>query len=189
MGFRFSVLLTASLMMGAALPVTAAEFERSGAWVFNSVAVAAEGETMIYACAASTESADGTTLTLLLEPAVGGAVDAGMTVSNKAWALDDGPLRVGFDIGGRNWMLPGEGAGQTAEVSWTGDAALLTFLEGLASASAAGLTGRDGAAISQFSLSGSRSAIEAMKVCVEEQIDGGLGTVFEARAADASNPF
>lgn len=189
MGFRFSVLLTTSLIAGGLLPATAAEFEKSGAWVFNSMAVAAVGETMLHACRASTESADGTTLTLSLEPAADGGVAAGMTVANEGWALDDGPVRVGFDIGGRHWVLPGDGDGQTARVAWTGDAALLTFLEGLASASSAGLKGRDGAAISQFSLSGSRSAIEAMRACVEAQIEGGLGAVFEARAADASNPF
>lgn len=185
----FFILAAASLLSGWSVPAQAAQYARSGAWVFQSTAVAADGDTMLFACMATTTSADGTALGLRLVPEPGGGFDARLSLSNDAWALGDAPARVRFEIGADHWVLPGQGAGRRVEVTWTGDAALLTFIEDLASASFAGLTGGDGAPVAQFSLSGSRSAIEAMKTCAEDQIGTGLGAVFEARAADGTNPF
>jgi len=181
-------LLTAAILAATALPVPAAQFEQSGSWVFNSTAVAADGDRMLSSCTASTVSAEGTELSLIAEPLVETGFDARMVLTNKAWALGDGPLRVRFDIGADHWVLPGQGAGQAVEISWTGDAGFVTFVEDLASSSFAGLTGRDGAAIAQFSLKGSRGAIEAMKTCVEAQIGQPLGEAF-ATAPGAANPF
>ncbi len=190
MGSRFSFLVAATAVAIWSLPVTAAQYEKTGSWVFNSTAFAEDGETMLYGCVASTESVEGTELVLSLEPAADNGVDARMSLTNETWALGAAPVRVRFDIGADHWVLPGQGAGQTVDVAWTGDAALLTFLEDLASSSFAGLTGRDGATVAQFSLKGSRGAIEAMTACVEAQIGQGLAEVLSGSTGpDGTNPF
>jgi len=189
MGSRFSFLVAAMAVAIWSLPVTAAQYEKTGSWVFNSTAFAEDGEAMLYACAASTVSAEGTELSLSLEPAADDGVDARMSLTNDAWALDAAPVRVRFDIGTDHWVLPGQSGGKSVAVIWTGDAALLTFLEDLSSSSFAGLTGRNGATVAQFSLNGSRGAIEAMTACVEAQIGQGLGEVLRAGSGGAENPF
>jgi len=187
---RSSFLLAATLAVAVASPVAAAKFEKSGQWVFTSKAFAEDGDRMLYDCVASTQGVEGTELSLRLEPAPDAGFDASLTVTNGAWALTDGPVRVRFDIGADHWVLPGEGAGQQVSVTWTGDPALLTFLEDLASSSFAGLAGRDGTTVAQFSLKGSRGAIEAMKTCAETQIGQGLGEGLGGGAAsDGTNPF
>ena len=66
----------------------------------------------------------------------------------------------------------------------------LIFLEDLASSSFAGLIGGDGATVAQFSLMGSRGAIEAMKACVEAQIGQGLAEMLAAgTGTGGANPF
>lgn len=191
MGTRISFLVAATLAAVWSLPVSAAKYEQSGHWVFASKAFAEDGDAMLYDCVASTESAEGTELSLRLAPLPDAGFDASLTLTNAAWALEDGPVRVRLDIGADHWVLPGAGAGQTVSVAWTGDAALITFLEDLASSSFAGLAGRDGASVAQFSLKGSRGAIEAMKSCVEEQIGQGLAEAVAAVAAgaDGTSPF
>lgn len=189
MGSRFSLPAALSALALWALPAVAAEYEQSGNWVFNSTAFAADGAATLYACTASTVSAEGTELSLTIEPGVGAGFEARMTLANDDWALGEAPLRVRFDIGADHWVLPGTGAGASVEVDWSGDAGFLTFVEDLASSSFAGLSGRDGAAIAQFSLKGSRGAIEAMKTCAAEQIGQGLEAGFAPAAADGSNPF
>lgn len=188
MGTRVSLLAAVSVAAVGVLPAMAAQYEQSGAWVFNSTAVAADGDTMLYACAASTVSAEGTELTLTIEPDTAGGVEARMTLANSAWSLGEAPLRVRFAIGADRWVLPGTGAGPAVAIDWTGDAGFLDFAEALASSSFAGLNGRDGAQIAQFSLLGSRGAIEAMKACAVEQIGQGLGAVFPV-SSDPANPF
>lgn len=189
MGIRFSLLLAASAVAPGTFPAAAAQYEKTGAWVFQSQAVAEDDAGLVYACVAATESADGTELRLQLEPAADGGVDAALALTNAAWALGDVPVRVRLDIGAGHWMLPGQGGADTVEASWSGDAALLVFLEDLASSSFAGVIGRDGAPVAQFSLSGSRGAIEAMKACVEAQVGQGLDAVFATGAPDTANPF
>lgn len=169
-----------------ALPAAAAEYRESGDWVFSSVAVAESGGAMIEACTASTTSADGTELGVTLTPVEPEGFGAEIRLGNEAWDFSGGPVQVRFDIGGTRWMLPGEGTGQKAVLPWAGGGAILSFLEALASSSAAGLVGGDGQALAQFSLRGSRGAIEAVKACVEGQ----TGQALEASVAgDAGNPF
>ena len=184
-----SLVAAASIAAVGAAPAVAAQYERSGAWVFQSQAFAADDDGLVYACMATTESADGTALSLRLEPAAGGGVTASMALTNSAWALGDEALRVRFDIGADHWFLPGQGAGDTVETALGRDAAVLEFLEDLASSSFAGVTGRGGARVAQFSLKGSRGAIEAAKACVEAQIGRELAVVFAAGATTAANPF
>ena len=189
MGIRISLLAAVSLAAFGAVPAVAAQYEQSGAWVFNSTAVAADGDTMLFTCTASTVSAEGTELSLTVTPDGAGGVEAGMTLENGAWALGAAPLRVRFVIGAERWVLPGTGAGPAVGIDWTGDAGFLAFAEALASSSFAGLNGRDGAQIAQFSLSGSRGAIEAMKACGAEQIGQGLEAAFAVESAGGANPF
>lgn len=189
MRFRISFLVAATVAAAGVLPVTAAQYEKTGNWVFDSKAFAEDGDAILYDCVASTVAVEGTELALKVAPGAEGGFDAGLTLTNDAWALDQGPVRVRFDIGADHWVLPGQGDGKSVDVSWTGDAAFLTFIEDLASSSFAGLSGRDGSAIAQFSLTGSRSAIEAMKACGAEQIGQGLADTFGPAAPDEANPF
>ena len=112
-----------------------------------------------------------------------------MSLTNAGWELGQQQLSVRLDVGSDHWMLAGQGDGNSVGMSWVADAHLLLFLEDLASSSFAVLTARDGSTIAQFSLSGSRKAIEAMKSCVVAQIGRGLAEVAEDEAAGAANPF
>lgn len=163
-------------------PLCAAEYERSGVWVYQSQAFAEIADGTLNACTASTESADGTALVFRLEPEEGGGFSAGLSFENTAWQGGARPVRVRLDIGAARWVLPAEAEGDAVVVTWTGDAALLPFLEDLASSSFARLVGRNGAAVAQFSLTGSRGAIEAMKSCAETQIGQGLEPAIGAGA-------
>ena len=188
--FRISVLAAASLAIGWATPAPAAEFERSGFWEFQSQAFAEEGDETWFVCSASTRSLEETELSMRLEPTADNGFEAAMSLSNETWALGRSLLSVRLDIGADRWMLKGQGSGSTVEVAWSPDSHLLLFLEDLASSSFAVLTARDGSTIAQFSLSGSRKAIEAMKGCVESQIGQGLEAVLDAGpASDGANPF
>jgi hypothetical protein len=187
MDLRIS-LLAASLLVGWSGVALGAQYERSGDWVYHSKAFAEDGETTWDACVASTESLDGPEWMLRREPAESGGFHAAMSLGNEDWALGQEAVRVRLDIGADRWVLPGQGEGSDVTVSWTADSALLILLEDFASSSFAVLTGRDGARVAQFSLRGSRKAIEAMKACVEAQIGRGLGDVFEAEAT-STNPF
>ena len=190
MGSRISLLVAASVVSVWSLPGIAAEYVQTGDWVFHSKAFAEDGDTIWYSCVASTESVEGTELSLRLEPTADDGFAAGMALANDAWALDEAPVRVRLDVGADHWMLPGQGNAGGIELSWGADPYLLVFLEDLASASFAGLIARDGTTVSQFSLRGSRSAIEAMKACAEEQVERGLAEVLNGAAAgDGANPF
>ena len=160
---RISLLATASLLV-AWTPALAAEFERSGYWEYQSQAFAVDGDETWNACIASTRSLDETELTLRLEPTADNGVEAMMGLKNDAWDLGQADVSVRLDIGADRWMLPGQGDGNEVDVAWPADPHLLLFLEDLASSSFAVLTARDGSTIAQFSLSGSRKAIEAMKI-------------------------
>lgn len=184
---RIPLLLVLSLA-AFSQPVRGAEYERNGAWVFESRAFAEAGDATLDDCIASTGSADGAALSLRLEPADGDGLAARLSLEHAAWALEPGPVRLRVDIGAARWMLAGQGEGTTVAVDWTGDPALVAFLEDLASSSFAGVVGRGGATVAQFSLKGSRGAIEAMKACVERQIGQGLGETFTA-GSDSGAPF
>ncbi len=188
--FRISLWVAASLVALWAQPFLAAEYERTGHWVFHSKAFAEAGDETWVSCVATTESVEGTELSLRLDPAADNAFEAVMTIGNDAWTIAPGAARVRLDIGADHWILPAQGNGGAVEVSWTGDAALLPLLEDLASSSFAGLISRDGAAVSQFSLRGSRGAIEAMKACLEAQIGRGIAEALEAETpASSTTPF
>lgn len=186
---RISRMAAASLLAVWAAPAIAAEFERSGFWEFQSQAFAEDGDNILYACVASTRSLEETELSLRLEPAADSGFDAAMSLSNPAWELGQQQLSIRLDVGSDRWMLIGQGDGNSATTSWIADSHLLLLLEDLASSSFAMLTARDGSTIAQFSLSGSRKAIEAMKSCIEAQIGQGLAEVVEGEAAGAANPF
>jgi len=184
---RIFRLVALSFTLLAGVPAFAAEYHKSGDWVFHSSAFATDGDVTWDACVASTTSMDGTELTLRLEPAADG-FEAVMGLTNDGWSLGAEAARIRLDIGSGRWMLQGEATGAEARVAWTGDAAILPFLEDFASSSFAVLMARDGATVSQFSLRGSRKAIEAMTSCVEAQIGQGLAEVLAAAELDG-NPF
>lgn len=187
---RLSLLAAAVLLVFWSRPVVAAEYERSGDWVFQAQAFAEVGGETLSACSASTKSLDGTELSLRLEPAPDNAFEAGMSLTNESWALGQGQMRVRLDIGADHWVLPAESDGSAVTVDWTGEASLLTFLEDLSSSSFAAVIARDGSTHAQFSLKGSRKAAEAMKTCVEVQIGRGLSQALEAGSpGGAATPF
>ncbi len=187
---RISLMAAASLLAVSAPPALAAEFERSGYWEYQSQAFAANGDETWDACIASTRSLGETELTLRLEPTADNGVEAMMWLKDDAWDLGQKEISVRLDIGADRWVLPGQGDGSEVDVAWTAGAHLLLFLEDLASSSFAVLTARDGSTVAQFSLSGSRKAIEAMKACVEAQIGQGLDDAFASDATvDSANPF
>ncbi len=188
---RISLLAAASLVAVWTTPATSAEFERSGFWEYQSQAFAVDGDETWNACIASTRSLEETELSLRLDPAPDNAFEAGMSLSNAGWDLGQAQLPVRFDIGADRWMLIGQGDGDTVVIPWVAGSHLLLFLEDLASSSSAALTARDGSTIAQFSLSGSRKAIEAMKSCIESQIGQGLVEAVEdgTSGGDGANPF
>ena len=179
--------LAAQIAAGAA---PAAEAQKSGDWLFNSSAFAQSGDKLLTACTATTESANGTTLDIRLEPTADGAVGALARFTNEGWKIAPSPDLVRLDIGARRWVLPASGAGTEVSVLLSGGPHLLAFLDEMSSGSDATLIARDGAEAARFSLSGSRAAIDAMTSCIAEQIGGTLAAVYAKEGpANPANPF
>ncbi len=182
---RISRLQALALALTTAMPAVAAEYEKSGDWIYYSNAYALEGEVIRSACMVETRSPNGTELVVRLEPATG-VFSATMKLSNDGWSLGSDSPQLELRAGVGRWALQGEAEGAALDVSWTGDAALPVLLESLAASSAAILVSPDGNQLAQFSLRGSRKAIEAMKSCAEAQIGQGLEDVLASAETEAT---
>ncbi|PIE08242.1 MAG: hypothetical protein CSA74_03450 [Rhodobacterales bacterium] len=181
---RVSRLMALPFALVAVAPCFAAEYERSGDWVFYSSAYAADGDVTWSACMVETRSPDGTELMLRLELGTG-ALSATMSLSNAEWNLGQDSPPFELRAGAGRWVLQGQAEGHALNVAWASDPAFANLLNTLAAANTAVLTTADGRDVAEFSLRGSSQAIGAMTTCAETQAKQGLAQLLAAAANKA----
>ena len=124
-------------------------------------------------CVARTRS-DGTEFLLLLASGETGGWRLQIMFRNAGWGIEPKTVRFKTDLRRTTWRHTGDGHGNVVVSRWGeqefGDEPQMReFLEDIASQRTATLTRADDSVIAEFSLKGSRAAVDALKACAEVQ--------------------